>query len=40
MDLSRTVGSIAIVLAVLLAAGYALGEDDAQPTVPPAGVQR
>ena len=30
MDLSRTIGTVALVLAVVLAAGYAVGEDGGQ----------
>jgi hypothetical protein len=32
MDLSRTIGTVAVVLAVVLAAGYAVGEDGAPTT--------
>ena len=31
MELSRTIATVAVVLAILLAAGYAVGEDSAAP---------
>jgi hypothetical protein len=40
MQLSMTIGAMAVVLGVVLAGGYAIGEDGSQPVAPKLTIQK